>query len=82
MSVAARLRFTSLEHPHQGWLKREAGTQFQIFIYLRLKMGIKYGGGLFPKMRLKKDVCARISWAIKKGESLLMLLSCGTGKDS
>ena len=31
-------------------------------------MGIKYGGGLFPKMRLKKDVCARISWAIKKAE--------------
>ena len=45
-------------------------------------MGTKYGGGLFPKMRLKKDVCARISWAIKKGESLLMLLNCGTGKDS
>ena len=45
-------------------------------------MGIKYGGILFPKMRLKKDVCARISWAIKKGESLLMLLNCGTGKDS
>ena len=50
MSVATRRRFTSPEHPQQGWLKREADTQFQIFIYLRLKMGIKYGGGLFPKM--------------------------------
>ena len=34
-------------------------------------MGIKYGGRLFPKLRLKKDMCARISWAIKKAESLL-----------
>ena len=33
-------------------------------------------------MRFKKDVCAWISWAIKKVESLLMLLNCGTGKDS